>query len=115
MELPAFSIDEARIGRLLPVGRGLIERAMAARGLTITALALRLGISRKHASNLLGGRVPMSDAMAERLCETVGLWPGDLAALLDDGVIVGPMPRDRDFGARILGDIHEPIQGWFAD
>jgi plasmid maintenance system antidote protein VapI len=115
VQLSASTVDEARIGRLLPVGRGLIERAMAERGLTITALALRLGISRKHASNLLGGRAPMTDALAERIAAALGLGPAMLRVLRHDGVVPGPRRLRRDDGIRILGDVREPIEGWFGD
>ena len=52
---------------LLPHGRLLIERAMHERDLSVSGLALRLGISRKHMSNVLGGKVPLGEGLADRL------------------------------------------------
>jgi transcriptional regulator with XRE-family HTH domain len=103
-------------GRLLPGGKEWVERRMAERGLTVTALALRLGISRKHASNLLNGQAPMSDEMTERLARALGLDPVLLGCMRHDGVVTfRPLPTSPTGRIQILGDIHEPIEGWFED
>jgi transcriptional regulator with XRE-family HTH domain len=103
-------------GRLLPGGKEWVERRMAERGLTVTALALRLGISRKHASNLLNGQVPMSDEMTERLAKALGLDAVLLGCMRHDGVVVfRPLPTAPTGRVKALGDIHEPIEGWFGD
>jgi transcriptional regulator with XRE-family HTH domain len=99
-------------GTLLPVGREMAFRAMAERGLTITELAVRLGISRKHASNLLHGRVPLGDSMAERLAQALGFDEGELADLRHDGVIPPPLATIPPMRIRLLADPTEPIEDW---
>lgn len=97
---------------LLAVARRLVEAAMRERGLSLTALSLRLGISRKHVSNVLGGRVPLGESMAERLAQALDLDVGELLDLRHDGL---PAPRWRmgtRLGVEILGDPNEPIADW---
>ena len=97
---------------LLAVGRRLVDSAMRERGLTLTALSLQLAVSRKHVSNLLGGKVPLGEAMAGRLAETLDLDAGELLDLRHDGL---PPPRwqmGRPLGAVILSDPTEPIPDW---
>jgi plasmid maintenance system antidote protein VapI len=38
----------------------------------VTALALELGISRKHLSNVLNGRVPLMEPLIDRLARAAG-------------------------------------------
>ena len=52
---------------LLPVGCDLVRRAMRARGLSVTALAATLGVSRKHLSNVLNGRAPLVEPLVRRV------------------------------------------------
>ena len=98
---------------LLPHGRFLIERAMREHELSVTGLALRLGISRKHMSNVLGGRVPLGETLADRLAAELGLAPGHLRILRHDGIVprgrTGPSP----FTITLLGDPTEPMPDWF--
>jgi transcriptional regulator with XRE-family HTH domain len=117
MGIPARDRAPELKGRLLPGGKEWVERRMAERGLTVTALASRLGISRKHASNLLNGQVPMTDEMAERLAGALGLDAVLLGCMRHDGVVVTrsldeipPDPR-----VIVVGDINEPMEGWFED
>ena len=62
--LPAAKLDADK-PVLLPVGRELVRRAMRARGLTVTALAAEVGISRKHLSNILNGHAPLVEPLAQ--------------------------------------------------
>jgi len=97
---------------LLAVGRRLVDSAVRERGLSLTALSLRLGVSRKHVSNLFGGKVPLGEAMAERLAETLDLDAGELLDLRHDGL---PPPQWRTgcpLGAVILSDPTERIPDW---
>lgn len=99
---------------LLPHGRFLVERAMRERGLTVTGLSLRLDISRKHLSNILGAKVPLGEALVERLAETLDLCPGILAVLRHDGIVPPPLAEMKPMpGIEILADPTEPIEGWF--
>jgi transcriptional regulator with XRE-family HTH domain len=97
---------------LLPVGRRLIEAAMREHGLTLTALGLRLGISRKHVSNVLGGKVPLSEAMADRLAEALDLDAGELLDLRHDGLVAPWWEAGTPLGIEILADPTEPIPDW---
>jgi transcriptional regulator with XRE-family HTH domain len=100
---------------LLPHGRFLVDRAMRGQGLSITALALRLGVSRKHLSNILGGKVPLGADLAERLALALDLDPTDLAILRHDGIVPPPLDSMKPMKIEILGDPTEPIEGWFED
>lgn len=101
---------------LLPHGRFLVERAMQERGLTVTGLALRLGVSRKHLSNILGARVPLGEDLAERLAVALDLDPEHLAILRHDGIVPPPLAEMKPMpGIEILADPTEPIEGWFGD
>ena len=100
---------------LLPHGRFLVERAMERHGLTITGLALKLGISRKHLSNILGTKVPLGEALVERLAATLDLNPTHLAVLRHDGIVPRPLANMSPMSIEIIGDPTEPIEGWFED
>ena len=116
MTVPLAKPATALKGALLPGGRTWIERRMAELDLTVTALALRLGVSRKHLSNILNGGVPVTDEMRERLAKALGLDAILLACMLHDGVTVfRPLPTAPTHRIRILGDILEPIEGWLED
>jgi transcriptional regulator with XRE-family HTH domain len=98
---------------LLPAGRELALGAMAARELNITKLALRLGISRKHLSNLLNGHAPLGNELAYRLEEAVRLDEGELADLRHDGVVIAqPLSTVPRVPLRVLADPTEPIEDW---
>jgi len=98
---------------LLPHGRFLVERAMREHDLTVSGLALRLGISRKHMSNVLSGKVPLGENLADRLAAELKLVPEHVRVLRHDGIVphgrTGPSP----FGVTLLGDPTEPMSGWF--
>ena len=98
---------------LLPVGRDLVRRAMQARGLSVTALAARLGVSRKHLSNVLNGHAPPSVALLRALGDASGVDPVLLFCLLERE----PGPEPARYGSmkgtiEVLGDPTEPMQGW---
>jgi transcriptional regulator with XRE-family HTH domain len=100
---------------LLPVGRDYVRKAMAARGLSVTALAAELGISRKHLSNVLNGRAPLIDPLLHRLSSALQIPPSFLVCLLDDGV--RPEPGQSSYGCMkgsIVwhGDLTEPMEDW---
>jgi transcriptional regulator with XRE-family HTH domain len=97
----------------LPVGRDLLRRAMQARGLSVTALAAKLGISRKHLSNVLNGHAPPSLALMRALGDAVGIDPVLLFCLLER--VAGPEPArygSMEGTIEILGDPTEPMEGW---
>ena len=109
--LPAANLDAKPV--LLPVVRELVRRAMQARGLSVTALAAEVGISRKHLSNVLNGHAPPSLALMRALGDTVGVDPVLLFCLLERGA--GPEPAR--YGSmkgtiEVLGDPTEPMEGW---
>lgn len=97
---------------LLAVGRRLVDAAMGERGLSLTALSLQLGLSRKHVSNVLGGKVPLGEAMAERLAETLDLDAGELLDLRHDGVAPPHWRMGTALGGVVLGEPTEPIPDW---
>jgi transcriptional regulator with XRE-family HTH domain len=97
----------------LPVGRDLLRRAMQARGLSVTALAAKLGISRKHLSNVLNGHAPPSLALMRALGDAVGIDPVLLFCLLER--VAGPEPArygSMEGTIKVLGDPTEPMEGW---
>ena len=79
----------------------------------MTVLALELGISRKHLSNVLNGRVPLMEPLIDRLCRTVGADAESVRIFRDRGRIkdvVGPgFMRGRMI---ILCDPTEPMTDW---
>jgi transcriptional regulator with XRE-family HTH domain len=108
---PAAKLDAKPV--LLPVGRDLVRRAMGAHGLSVTALAAQLGISRKHLSNVLNGQAPPSLALLRALGEAVGVDPVLLFCLLARG----PGPEPARYGSmkgtiEVVGDPTEPMAGW---
>lgn len=99
----------------MPVGRRLVEGAMAEHDLTIARLGLRLGISRKHISNVLAGKVPLGEALAERLADALDLDADELLDLRHDGVVPPSLADAMPMAIEIIGDPTEPIPGWFED
>ena len=97
---------------LLPAGRELAMQATAERGLTISALALRLGLSRKHLSNVLHGHVPLTESLAEQIARALGLEGQELADLRHDGVTVAPLASIPPMPIRVLADPTEPVEDW---
>jgi lambda repressor-like predicted transcriptional regulator len=115
LTMPALSLAEVDADKpvLLPVGRDLVRRAMRARGLSVTALAEKLGVSRKHLSNVLNGHTPPSISLLRALGDTSGVDPVLLFCLLKRG----PGPKPARYGAMkgtitVLGDPTEPMEGW---
>jgi addiction module HigA family antidote len=70
------------VGCLLPVGQQLVARIIRERGLTVQALAAALGMSRKHLSQVIHGRAPISADNLDRLARTIGISPELLSALV---------------------------------
>lgn len=99
-------------GMLLPAGRELAIQAMAEQGLTVAALALQLGISRKHLSNVLHGHAPLGEALAERIALALGLEEQELADLRHDGVAVTTLASIPRMPIRVLADPTEPVEDW---
>jgi transcriptional regulator with XRE-family HTH domain len=98
---------------LLPVGRDLVRRAMQARGLSVTALAARLGISRKHLSGILNGHAPLVEPLAHRLAEATGVDPVLLGATIRAPRRVPPARHGFMKGWIVAhGDLTEPMEGW---
>jgi plasmid maintenance system antidote protein VapI len=101
---------------LVTTGRNLVTRKMDERGLTITALALRLGVSRKHLSNVLNRHAPLTEPFARKLAEELGVDANLLLTLRHHGRVVkplseiGPMP-----GVVLLYDPTEPMEDWWED
>jgi len=60
---------------LLAAGQNYLRKAMRERGITVTALANELGVSRKHLSNVLNGRAPLIDPLLHRLCRALSIAP----------------------------------------
>jgi transcriptional regulator with XRE-family HTH domain len=98
---------------LLPVGCGLVRRAMQARGLSVTALAAQLGISRKHLSNVLNGRAPLVEPLLGRLAEAADVDPVLLGATIRAPRRVPPARHGAMKGWIVAhGDLTEPMQDW---
>jgi transcriptional regulator with XRE-family HTH domain len=99
---------------LLPVGQSLLRRAMRGRGMTMSDLAGRLGISRKHLSNILNGHAPLLGSLAHALPEAVGLIYDDIAFLLM-AETAEPPPLEPGClrGTIVINyDPTEPMEGW---
>jgi DNA-binding XRE family transcriptional regulator len=112
MSAPAATLG-AEKPVLLPVGRELLRRAMGARGLSVTALAAQLGVSRKHISNVLNGHVPPSLALLRALGDAAGVDPVLLFCLLERGAGPEPAPYGSMKGTiDVLGDPTDPMEGW---
>lgn len=56
-------------------GRILVAHYLEPRGLSISALARRLGVSRKHVSDIVNGRARVTPAVAVRLAEVLNTSP----------------------------------------
>jgi HTH-type transcriptional regulator/antitoxin HigA len=112
MSAPAATLS-ANKPVLLPVGRDVVRRAMQARGLSVTALAATLGVSRKHLSNVLNGHAPPSLALLLALDDTVGVDTALLVSLLKRGR-ESERARSGAMKGWIIahGDLTEPMEGW---
>jgi transcriptional regulator with XRE-family HTH domain len=98
---------------LLPVGQELLRRAMRARGLSVTAVAATLGVSRKHLSNVLNGRAPIAMAPMQQLCQALGIAPELLVCLLDHGCEPRPDPYGFMPGWIVAhDDLTLPMEDW---
>lgn len=80
-----------------PAGHALLARLAAARGLSLTELARRAGVSRRSVGRWNGGDVPTQEQM-RRLAEALEMEPGDLASQFygrggAHGDVVGPGGR----------------------
>lgn len=102
-----------RVARLLPPGQDMVRAAMRERGETVSGLAAKLGISRKHVSNLVNGRAPLLDPLRARLCAWLGIEPELMACLVHDGRTDEPAPHGAMRGSAVVsGDLTAPMEGW---
>ena len=83
--LPAAKLESDK-PVLLAAGQNYLRKVMREQGITVTALANELGVSRKHLSNVLNGRAPLIGLLLHRLCRALSIAPAFLVCLLDDGV-----------------------------
>ncbi|MGH6903186.1 MAG: helix-turn-helix domain-containing protein [Geminicoccaceae bacterium] len=98
---------------LLPMAQELLRDALRAKGKTVTAMAVELGISRKHLSNVLNGHAPPSLSLMQALGTTVGVAPALLVCLLDRGPEPEPAPYGFMKGSiEVLCDPTEPMEDW---
>ena len=113
--MPALAVANRDADKpvLLSVGRDLVRRAMQARGLSVTALAARLGISRKHLSGILNGHAPLVEPLVHRLAEATGVDPVLLSATIRAPRPVPPARHGFMKGWIVAhGDLTEPMEGW---
>jgi transcriptional regulator with XRE-family HTH domain len=112
MSAPAVTLDADK-PVLLPVGQELLRDALRARGLSVTALSAKLGISRKHLSNVLNGRAPLVEPLAHRLASAVEVDPVLLGAAIRVPRRV-PLARHGAMKGWIVAhdDLTEPMEGW---
>ncbi len=100
--------------RLLPAGQAVLLGAIRARSATITAVADGLGVSRKHLSNALHGRAPLSGGLLHALARALGVSPELINALATPST--GSFPVVEPGYARGMiadhGDLTEPMDGW---
>lgn len=110
--MPVAQLDH-QVACLLSPGQDVVRAALRERGLTVTGLAAELGISRKHLSNLVNGRVPLVDPLRARLCTLLGIEPELMACLVHDGRTDAPAPHGALKGTVVVsGDLTAPMEGW---
>lgn len=100
--------------KLLPNGQRYLRSEMERRSATVTSLALRLGISRKHLSNIVNGRVPLVEPLLTRLAKAARADAYLLGLMRDRGYYPG---RPDVYGCMagtvtLLADPTEPMEGW---
>jgi plasmid maintenance system antidote protein VapI len=100
---------------LVTTGRNLVTRKMDERSLSITALALRLGVSRKHVSGVLNGRAPLTEQFARQLAQALGLDADLLMTLRHRGRVPKPLSEVRMPGVVLLSDPTEPMEHWWEE
>jgi transcriptional regulator with XRE-family HTH domain len=113
MKALAASVTAIDRPRVRSVATAYLRRCLERRGATITAAAVELGISRKHLSNILGGRATLEEPLLTQLCRVSGADPALIRPL---AVQPGP-PASSGHGAlagsvQIVGDVTEPIGDW---
>ena len=98
---------------LTPDGQRYLREKLAERGKTVTALAVELGVSRKHLSNILNGRVPLLEPLLGRLCRALLAAESIVHVLRDRGIREAPDCYGCMRGSMIvLGDLTEPTTDW---
>lgn len=112
MAAPSHDLAMLERNRLRPLGAAYLRRCLEGRGATVTAIAGELGISRKHLSNILGGRAALEEPLLTRLCRALGADPALIRPLA-----APHRPATAGHGAlagsiRVVGDLTEPIDGW---
>ncbi len=101
---------------LLADDRAWVEERMRGEGVSVTALAERFKISRKHLSQLLHGHAPLSPALVEKLAGFLGVEPWVLAIRLHDGVVVTDRLEDVPRSELVFHEpAEEPMGEWFSD
>lgn len=100
---------------LTPNGQRYLRQLMEEQGRTVSALAVELGISRKHLSNVLNGRVPLIPPLLGQVCRMLSADEGLVGALRDRGRIADPAPHGFLRGWVVAhGDLTEPMTDWEA-
>ena len=112
MGLPQTRLAMPVKDAILPSCRRILTDAMTARDLSVTGLGARLGVSRKHMSNVLGGRVPLGGELALRIADVLDLDADELLCLRHDGVVPRMHADLPPMRVEILGDPNEPIPDW---
>ena len=100
--------------KLTETGQRYLRARLEEAGKTVTSLALELGISRKHLSNVLNGRVPLMEPLIDRLCRAVDADATITRVFRDrDRVVGGPSAYGAMRGSMVvLCDPTEPMTDW---
>ena len=110
-ELPLTEVKETY--KLTADGQRYLRARLEEAGKTVTALALELGISRKHLSNVLNGRVPLMEPLIDRLARAAGADVEALRIFRDRDRVVGPSSYGAMRGTMtVLCDLTEPMTDW---
>jgi plasmid maintenance system antidote protein VapI len=98
---------------LSPPGQEILRDALRRAGMTVTAMAAGLGISRKHLSNVLNGHAALALPLMQHLAEALRVEPELLLCLLEDGEVPRPDPYGFMRGWILAHeDLTEPMEGW---
>lgn len=99
--------------RLTLDGQRYLRARLEEAGKTVTSLALELGVSRKHLSNVLNGRVPLMEPLIDRLARAAGADVDIIRIFRDRDRVVGPSGYGALRGTMtILCDPTEPMTDW---
>lgn len=110
-ELPPAEVDGTY--KLTADGQRYLRARLEEAGKTVTGLALELGISRKHLSNVLNGRVPLMEPLIDRLARAAGADIEVVRIFRDRGRITDVAEPGFMRGSMIiLHDPTEPMTDW---